>query len=210
MTPLQPLAHVAEVAAPITFEVITGNRYIRVVDGPIPWGEIKSYRERSIFLIDDRTGLVSAETEYGSYAYHWPPAHRGEDIFTFLASLQFDYFMGKAAKQLYREIDLDRTIRDYRLQLVQTRRDRELSKEAARACWAALESLLHEVDRRLPDDFVHAWYRSNALCRWIDACDVGPWLADTHQARHFWDVIWATLISSDAFRRRMVAKEAAA
>ena len=207
---LPPIAEVTQVSAPVTFHVITGRRYLHALEEPAKGlDQIRAWRERSIFMIDEHTGLVAAETEYGTYSYYWPPAYRSDDIFTFLARLDFDYFMNKAAKQPYRVLDFDRTLAELRRDLLQDRRDHNVDKASARDRWEALASI--EAEYPLNEDgFYHHWHGNGALTDWLYGADI-PLLSKDHgSARYFWEVIWHTLINSEPFRAHMKSKTVAA
>lgn len=174
---------VCEIASPVTFKVITGQRW----------------RERSVFQMDESSGLFMAETPWGTFSYYWPPAYRGCNLFQFLASLDFDYFMGKAAKQPSREIDATETVRRYRAELIQHRRRyMELDKQTTRELWDLLGSL---EDNRSRDEFLNAWAGS-PLDRWISVFDASVCERDTAAARAFWDGPWRQLITSAAWVKR--------
>jgi hypothetical protein len=203
MIELPPISTVTEVPAPVTFKVITGRRYLHALGEP-PDGQndVRAGRERSTIMIDEQSGLVLIESDYGAYAYHWPPAHRVEDIFTFLAHLDFDYFMNKAAKQPWREIDLRKTIDHHRRTVRGERWQRDITKEEARDRWDALDGLLAEAPATI-DEFLRLWHEPHALYSWLYGADVAIVSRNTFAARYFWDVIWKALIESDAFRVHM-------
>jgi hypothetical protein len=212
MTPiaLPPIAIVAEVPAPVTFEVITGRRYLHALEEPDDGSnQVRGFRERSRFSFDEATGLVQIESEYGTFSYYWPPAYRGEDLFTFLADLDFDYFMGKAAKQRYRILDLERTLTDLRLRLIEGRRGGWIGRGVARDRWEALERLEGE-HMVTGEDFMRVWHDVSELADWLYGMDAYYLEKDDPGARHFWDVIWKALIDSPEFRRHMKPKAVAA
>src|SRR3546814_11053560 len=65
--------------------------------------------------------------------YTWHPSRRESDIFTFLASLDFDYFMEKACKCPWRIFDLDRTIAHHRDEIRTERRGRRNFTDLSRS-----------------------------------------------------------------------------
>jgi hypothetical protein len=208
--PLPPIAIVAEVPAPVTFEVITGRRYLHALEAPDDGrDQVRGFRERARFSIDDASGLVQIESEYGTFSYYWPPAHRREDLFTFLASLDFYYFMGKAAKQPHRVLDLDRTIAGFRKEILMERRSLVIGPATARYRWDGLDRLDGEAPQS-GDDFMRIWHDISDLADWLYGADVSYHEMDHGGARHFWDEVWATLIASPEYRRHMRPKAAAA
>src|SRR3546814_15212613 len=72
----------------------------------------------------EATGAFSCQSGFMDFAYTWHPSRRESDIFTFLASLDFDYFMEKACKCPWRIFDLDRTIAHHRDEIRTERRGR--------------------------------------------------------------------------------------
>lgn len=206
---LPPIRIAREMPAPVMIEVITGNRTLRSLEPVKDIDQVTAWRDRAIFTIDEATGLVMCESQYGTFSYHWPPAYRSCDIFTFLASLDFDYFMKKAAKEPYREIDLDRTIANLREDLLRERRQRDVKKDAARDRWDALAAIAGEYPRT-DDDFLRFWFNDSDLVGWFGGDIPSIYSRDTFSARHFWDVIWMTLIESEPFCSRKAPKEQAA
>lgn len=206
---LPPVRQVRERPAPVMIEVITGNRWLNSLEPMKDKDQVGAWRERSLFTLDEASGLVTAETDYGSFSYFWPPAHRSRDLFTFLADLDFGYFMGKAAKQPYQELDLERTMRVLRTELVEARRRNNCTRAEARDRWTALAEI--DADNpRSEDEFLRRWYDDRDLVRWYDGELPPLYSRDTFGARHFWDVIWATLIASEPFRARMAPQAVAA
>lgn len=180
---------VRELPGPVTFEVITRT-------------EGGKYRERSLFTMDEATGLFMAESPYGTFSYYWSPANRGENLYQFIAGLDFDYFMGKAAKQDYRELDIERTLAGYRRDVIQERRQwSSLTKEQAREVWDALRAL--EAENPLSrDGFMHYWHQNDTLSEWRYGIDVTYGERDSWCARFFFETILKTLIESEAYQAR--------
>ena len=64
--------------------------------------------EGGTFVVDEATGAFMAYTTFGTFAYSWP--NRGDkSLKEFLASLSYDYFMGKASPDGGREFDVEAT-----------------------------------------------------------------------------------------------------
>ena len=209
---LEPIRRVTVLPAPVMLEVVTANRSLCLLTEPDPGSrqeQVVAWPDRSVFTIDDRTGLFQAQTPYGDFAYHWPPAYRSCDLFTFLASLDFGYFMGKASSKPYREPDWERTFRNLRKEILEHRRKwGDLTRDQARGCWEELES----IERNQPfgeEGFYRLWWDSPDLSKWTNSEPVSISYRDTFAARHFWDVIWQALVSSEAFRSYMKKTEAA-
>lgn len=203
--PILPLGRIGEVEilpSPVLFRVRTGHTFLRQLED----GEVQSSSEYATFTIDEGTGGFSCQSEYGDYAYVWPPHARRTDIFTFLASLGFDYFMNKAAKDSWRILDLAATIEYHRNEIRQERRGRrhsaDLSKEMANDLWEALDEIAQEHPRT-ESDFYAAWHRQPVLGEFF--VDYAPHVTMKVSpiAQTFWDEVWKTLIASPQFRAYM-------
>lgn len=182
---------VREMPGPIMFEVITHT-------------EGGKFRERSVFTLDEVTGLFMAESPYGTFSYYWPPAYRCSNLYTFIAGLDFDYFMNKAAKQPYREMDLERTLKGCRRDLIEERRKwGDPTKDRAREIWDALKSIEHNGPFSSEESFLHHWYYDSTLGDWRQPYDISVTRRDRYCARFFFDTILDTLIKSDAYRARI-------
>jgi hypothetical protein len=201
---LGPITEVEILPSPILFRVRTGKLFLRALED----GEVQSHSEFATFTIDEATGSFSCQSEYGDYAYTWPPHARRSDIFTFLASLGFDYFMGKAAKQAWQLFDLERTIEAARNEIRQERRGSrqttDLSKQLANEMWEALDDI--EAEHPTTDnEFYRLWNDHSCLGEWF--VDYGPsvYTKVSPLALTFWDVVWQALIKSPQYRAHMRA-----
>src|SRR3546814_6236585 len=106
--------------SPTLFRVNFGHQFLRQLED----GTLATDAQHAIVTIDEATGAFSCQSGFMDFAYTWHPSRRESDIFTFLASLDFDYFMEKACKCPWRIFDLDRTIAHHRDEIRTERRGR--------------------------------------------------------------------------------------
>src|SRR3546814_18884862 len=80
--------------SPTLFRVNFGHQFLRQLED----GTLATDAQHAIVMIDEATGAFSCQSGFMDFAYTWHPSRRESDIFTFLASLDFDYFMAQACK----------------------------------------------------------------------------------------------------------------
>lgn len=138
-----------------------------------------------------RGGSISIQSSFGDFAYTWTSI--GSDTFrTFLRSLNFEYFMGKACPKDFREFDLDLTVQGIRENLLKARRQGDLSKEDARTCWSEIEEEIsgwgdQEFHGRIPEtEIVKLLYGQ-------DPSAVPLRSRVNVQCQRFWQEIWPVL-----------------
>lgn len=184
------LDRVTEVQGPRAYEVRTGNRYLHGLED----GEIRHWPEYHLFILDERTGSIMIEGGYGTFSYGWTSRGRDCSLHAFLYGLDFDYFMTKAAKQPHRIVDHDRTVRELKKSLIESRRDAGLSERATwtkrrvREMWDHLDSL--EGDYR-DKELVSRLYEDRDWYEWLD-CSDPSYMQDAPCMRRFWDDVWET------------------
>jgi hypothetical protein len=181
---------VTERRSPVVIEVVTDEG---------------GWKSRSVFHLDEASGLVMAESAWGTYSYYWPPAYRDSNLFAFLASLDFDYFMGKAARQPWRELDEERTFAHHQRAIVDERRSGDLTRERARILWEALTRFVAGGYAGSSAEFLNLWHQSPELAEWRYGPDVVTVERDTAEARQFWHGPWLGLLGSAPFRQRRAA-----
>jgi len=108
----------------------------------------------------DRGGyfMLAIESSFGSgYAYAW--SHPGRDFYEFLRGADVGYLTSKLAPGT--EFDPDATSRSVRDQLLQMRRERDISADRARELWDAsnFECVqdFHQWQSEAYPDFTDAW-----------------------------------------------------
>jgi hypothetical protein len=184
--------------SPTLFRVNFSHRFIRGLED----GAFITEPQHAIVTIDEATGAFSCQSGFMDFAYTWPPSRRDGDIFSFLASLDFEYFMEKACKSPWKIFDLDRTISYHREEIRTERRGRrqstELSVEVANQRWDALTV----IEKARPDDeanFMLLWERHAALRDWSVDYPPALYTKIAPRAQAFWDQIWTTLVQSPQF-----------
>lgn len=138
-----------------------------------------------------RGGSISIQSSFGDFAYTWTSI--GSDTFrAFLRSLDFDYFMGKASAKDFREFDLDLTVRAIRDNLLEARRQGDMSREEARTCWSEIDDEIshwgdHEFHARFPDtEIVKLLYSHDP--------SAAPLRSRVNvQCQRFWQDLWPVL-----------------
>jgi hypothetical protein len=170
-----------EAEGPKAYEVRNGQRFLSALED----GKVQCWPEYHLILIDERTGNLLIEGGYGTFSYGWSRSGRdGESLHSFLYDLDFDYFMKKAAKQPYRVIDLDATVKGLRKDLLRERHDGSYTRDEAREMWETLEAA--------------EGYGSGLVDR---LCEDGQWsefldysdpsvMVDHPRMRRFWDEVW--------------------
>lgn len=178
-----PYLTIREAKGPRAYEVRSGRQYLSALED----GDVRQWSEYHLILIDERTGYVTIEGGYGTFAYGWPNIARGEEsVHAFLYDLHFDYFMGKAAKQAWRVSDLDATLKELRGEIIEDRRRGDLDASDARQLWDDLEECepCSSDDEFLRHLFDHG--------RWVARLDYSsPLVMIDHPAmRRFWNEVW--------------------
>lgn len=196
-----PKVDVEILPSPVMFRVRSTDRFLRQLEGGEPIG----FSEIATVTVDESTGSVSCQSGFGDFSYSWN-ARGGADIFTFLASLSFDYFMNKAAKQPWQEFDLARTIEYHRNEIRMERRGRrafcDLSKELANELWDALDS----IEAEYPRDETHfgfLWQNHSCLSEFFNDYAPATYTRVSPTAQSFWDRLWRPLVTSAQFRAHM-------
>lgn len=177
-----PYLNIAEAQGPRAYEVRTGRKYLTALEG----GDVRCWPEYHLILVDERTGHLTVEGGYGTFAYGWPNVARGpESLHSFLYDLEFDYFMGKASKQPYRIVDLDATMERLKRDLIRDRREGWLDKKEARDLWHGLECGGDNDSR----SFVESLMRESGWCARLDYSDPSV-MIDHPGMRNFWNEVW--------------------
>ena len=90
--------------------------------------------------IDERDGMFSAQSDYGTYAYSWP--HHGRKSFKhFLIEIARDshYFLKKVSSRTH--FDYYKHLKKWKKAIIEARRAGECSTNEAREAWQFLEGL---------------------------------------------------------------------
>lgn len=97
----------------------------------------------NLFIINCRTGLFKAITEYGCYKYHWSASDKYKEN---LLSFNKGYILDKFSynKEL-EEIDYENTIKDWKRTILEWRRNNDLDKRIARELYDCIENDLDDT-----------------------------------------------------------------
>lgn len=177
-------SRVREITPPRQFEVLTGRTYLNALES----GDLRTYRERATFTLDEASGQVSINSEYGDFSYRWTSIG-SQSLAAFLCSLDIDYFMNKAASAAWQEIDFDATIAGIKAQIIETRLERgALSKESARAAWDEIEGIDEDAAKSV-DLFYAAFNQCSEIQGIIDIYDLHVCERIKPSAQRFWDIV---------------------
>jgi hypothetical protein len=100
----------------------------------------------NLFIINCKTGLFKAVTEYGHFEYHWSSSdNHKQNIVGFNKS----YILDKLAYGRT-EIDFEPTIKDWKETIIEWRKDRDIEEEKARNLWDRLEDL----DSNMSEEYI--------------------------------------------------------
>lgn len=100
----------------------------------------------NLFIINCRTGLFKAITEYGHYEYYWDRSdnHKGN-----ILRFNKGYILDKLAYGRT-EIDFEATMKDWKETIIEWRRDTSLDELQARNLWNALE----DFDNNMSEEYI--------------------------------------------------------
>jgi hypothetical protein len=184
--PIGPHQSVEETSPTRTYEVVTGDRYLHGLED----GAIRCWPDRHVFMLNEETGDIVITGDRGTFVGHWSLQMRGgKSLASFLADLNFDYFMKKTAKQPYMVADIDATIGRMRRDLLKDRRDGGIEKAVARDIWETMDLCLDPGQGR--EEFEAAVYGDGTLYERFS--DGGLHVVEVEHAgtRIFWDEVWS-------------------
>lgn len=127
---------------------------------------------------EEDSGFVSIASDFGHWAYHWSPLHRGDSLGHFLAGLHIDYAGGKFLGAGLRVQDAEATEKNAQRHILELRRHGSMSEGEARDEWIAAGGIeTYGID---------AWM---AETRIADAYELIGTRMDTSWVQ-FWERIW--------------------
>jgi hypothetical protein len=102
----------------------------------------------AICTVNDATGELSIQSDFGNWAYRWNVAHLGEPTLTaFIGSRpHVHYLLGKLTAQVDKQIDPTATIAECRAKVVRARRDNEVTRTCAREAYDWLTESADDLD----------------------------------------------------------------
>ncbi len=118
----------------------------------------------ALLILDEETGAVTIQSDYGDWSFIWPPAAHGrKSLKHFLCEGDFHYlagkFMGRADIDVF---DFDATISEMKREIAEDRRARAIEKQEARDLFDELDRMDDEssedlfytnLDRTVSDHF---------------------------------------------------------
>ncbi len=154
---------------------------IRVKEPHSTWADI---------TINENSGAVDIQSDYGNYSYMWN-CIGDRTLRDFLISLDYQYFMGKAAANNGYKFSLKESIKLIKQEIVESRKLEDTTKEEARECWDDLSEI--EEYSSGETSYFEAVCRTTNLFATIFGEDFhGVPSADEHcpSAKGFWDIFW--------------------
>ena len=141
----------------------------------------RSQHSWATLRFEERTGFTSIASDFGHWAFHWPPQHRGDrSLGYFLSSLDSDYAGGKFLGGSLNVTCPDKTRAYVRERICAWRREGGLSKERAREEWESSSLLGESIDAWMAEtEITDAW---DMICTRTNA----SWTM-------FWERMWAPL-----------------
>ncbi|WP_024516941.1 hypothetical protein [Bradyrhizobium sp. Tv2a-2] len=152
--------------------------------------------EWAFIYLDEETGVFSAYTSFGTYAYCW--SHIGTaTLKEFLSDIEFGYFMGKTiGRRDYMEFDFHATIKGMKDYIKERRRDGAVDKVEARDAWDDVERI---ENRQSVELFVEDVYDSRPICHaYRHDFDEVIRNRPSPQCVGFWQVIWPEFLKQIA------------
>jgi hypothetical protein len=99
-------------------------------------------------------GSIDIQSDYGAFSYLWG-CIGDRNIYHFLRSLNFDYFMGKTRRD-YLEFDCESSIEAIRKDILRARREDTVEAGPAREFWDELDDLKGEQNEGIFSEKVYA------------------------------------------------------
>lgn len=134
----------------------------------------------------DDKGRISISSDFGTWSYFWGACGNFKK---FLIKINKEYLADKFNED--RHFDLIGTIKEYKNQIIDYRRNEGLDGETARKMWDELD-LMHGMGSK--HEFIDGMYQSENLCKLFDT---GPDYIECISPRFqkFWDQIWPCFIN---------------
>lgn len=168
--------------------ITAGGRSLTRLEG----GDVLQWPESHLFVLNEETGHLMVDGSLGTFAHAWPSWGRakGESLAGFLSKVGFDYFMTKAARQPWTEVDVPASIMSMRRTTLKERRAAWIERAAAREIWDDLAELDEQM---MEGELLHALTSSGVLYDTFVADGGPPFVRRTvGTARRFWDEVWPT------------------
>jgi len=137
----------------------------------------------NLFIINCRTGLFKAVTEYGCYQHYWD---RSDNHKNNILRFNKGYILNKLTKDKDEIIDFEATIKDWNETILEWRRDGSLTKKRARNLWDALAEFEDDISEEyLCREFYDVCYDNNIECPYESFSTTTKYTEDVIR---FWDL----------------------
>jgi hypothetical protein len=138
----------------------------------------------------DRSGRIQIASDFGDYQRYWGAC--GKSFKEFLCSLDMHYAAGKFGANDW--FDHDKTIRGYKLSVIEYRRNESISKEEARKIYDEINDVDTKGGCTTSNELVNYISGKDALMEFFDYMpevtrDITP------QFRKFWATAWVVFIN---------------
>lgn len=194
---------IVEIHGTRTWRISVGDTRLTALED----GDILHWPEYHLFVMDETTGHLMVDGSFGTFAHAWPSWGRakGQSLAAFLLTLRFDYFMAKAARQPWSEVDVRASILSMRREVLDERRKGYFEAAPTREVWDDLKDLDFDMTE---GELTRAVWESGPLYDRFFA-DGGPSFVrrDVTLARRFWNEVWEAF--RDKVLKPMVERERA-
>ena len=133
-------------------------------------------------------GSIAIEADHGTFINSWN-ATGTDDIRKFLIKLQYDYFMGKAAHDHGYVTDWEATAQEVKRDILQSRRDGDISQEKARECWDSWMAVDHD------EGFYWQIREHSELYDFVSRGDFPTKVKRSSGPDGFWTYVWPEIVA---------------
>ena len=160
--------------------------HIRILEPSRTWADItiEEWKEG---------GSFKCVSDYGNYSYIWGSIGT-ETLRGFLCQLNYDYFMGKTHPSLGEQFSIRKSITACRENIIEARRDCDITRAQARVMWEYLEQLEDAGNNEnlyfqlITDSDIFDTIYEN------DYCSIPSHTEKHPQCAGFWRIIWPVAV----------------
>ncbi len=158
--------------------------------------------EWSHITIDEESGTFMATGSFGSFGHIWNSIG-DRTLKEFLAGIDRQYFFEKTRGATAKTFDFDRSVKALKEQIIDMRRQGDLTKDEARRAWREVgwldhtSSAHHFVDQVLSEEALGRYFRD-------DYWDI-PQFSLSPDCVGFWEVIWTTFKAAISTKKESAA-----
>lgn len=151
------------------------------------------YYNDNYFFLNEEKGVLSIVSEYGNVGYNWNCSF--EDFKSMLINADTDYILSKIKKPVF---DLQSTVKNLKEWILETRRNKNCTKEQASEVWEMINDIDHEGVE--DEGYVFKFFNDNRFlieefeydfCETIDFLIAKKW---TEYDKFFMSYIWKAFI----------------